>query len=272
MSDFLTRLAQRAQGEAASITPRLPSRYAPLRDGGFELHQTAAASPAGASSSSKRLDDDAEPERAARSTLPGDETHRQSPETSSFSAIEATHRSRRVESSQHHNGTAAHQPFANAATEEETRSTPETSLLITGTREPQESFAVPHAPRPLKQQAAQDASGENEYLQIDGASNASAAQETHGPITADAGLKVRGSEQWQTLLPSTKPQEASRDRFAEAMQSATGPAAPSIHISIGRVEVRANIGKTTVNTPPPRAASKPALSLDDYLKRGGGKA
>lgn len=50
-----------------------------------------------------------------------------------------------------------------------------------------------------------------------------------------------------------------------------GPAqAPAVHITIGRVEVRANIA-----APPaarPRPEHKPALSLREYLKRGGGKS
>jgi hypothetical protein len=47
-------------------------------------------------------------------------------------------------------------------------------------------------------------------------------------------------------------------------------AAPTVHITIGRVEVRARVSATPA-APRPRSESKPALSLSDYLKRGGGK-
>lgn len=47
------------------------------------------------------------------------------------------------------------------------------------------------------------------------------------------------------------------------------PPAPTVHITIGRVEVRANIAAPPA-APRPRTASQPALSLGDYLKRGAG--
>jgi hypothetical protein len=57
-------------------------------------------------------------------------------------------------------------------------------------------------------------------------------------------------------------------RFQDAPRSAVPEAreAPTIHVSIGRVEVRA------VTPPKPQPASQraPALTLDAYLKRFGG--
>jgi len=49
------------------------------------------------------------------------------------------------------------------------------------------------------------------------------------------------------------------------------PAAePAVHITIGRVEVRATVS-TAPPAPRPHAEDKPTLSLGDYLKRGGGR-
>jgi hypothetical protein len=45
---------------------------------------------------------------------------------------------------------------------------------------------------------------------------------------------------------------------------------PAVHITIGRVEVRANM-PLPPPSPRPRPDHKPALSLGDYLKRRGGR-
>jgi len=45
--------------------------------------------------------------------------------------------------------------------------------------------------------------------------------------------------------------------------------APTVHISIGRIEVRAHIAPSP-QAPRPRAERPPTRSLADYLKRGGG--
>lgn len=48
------------------------------------------------------------------------------------------------------------------------------------------------------------------------------------------------------------------------------PTAPTVHISIGRVEVRANQVTTDVPRTPRKTGAAQQLSLADYLRRGGG--
>lgn len=80
-------------------------------------------------------------------------------------------------------------------------------------------------------------------------------------------------------LPASPPvaQTRQRARAKESTADSAGqyldrePAqAPAVHITIGRVEVRASIAAPP---PPvrPRPEHKPALSLADYLRRGGAK-
>lgn len=78
--------------------------------------------------------------------------------------------------------------------------------------------------------------------------------------------------QWLPLLPQRAAEPAahfSAGAAAATSVEAVTPSAPTVHITIGRVEVRANIAAPPI-APRPRAASKPVLSLGDYLKSGSG--
>lgn len=79
-------------------------------------------------------------------------------------------------------------------------------------------------------------------------------------------------EQWLPLLPQRTAESAAPfPALADTTVGAdTGKSpSPTVHITIGRVEVRANIAAPPA-APRPRTTSKPTLSLGDYLKRGAG--
>lgn len=78
-------------------------------------------------------------------------------------------------------------------------------------------------------------------------------------------------EPWLPLLPQRKTEPAAvLPAMADDRPAAQAALpAPTVHITIGRVEVRANIATPPV-VPRPRATTTPALSLGDYLKRGAG--
>lgn len=79
-------------------------------------------------------------------------------------------------------------------------------------------------------------------------------------------------QSWRSLVPGHKP-DASATKpapMADIAPASAEPAAPAIHITIGRVEVRAQVAAPPAPAPRPKPQSKPSLSLDDYLKRGGG--
>jgi len=72
----------------------------------------------------------------------------------------------------------------------------------------------------------------------------------------------------QRAAKTTASPPAPADRAASADNRAS--AEPAVHITIGRIEVRANMA-TAPPAPRTPTRNKPALSLDDYLKRGGGR-
>jgi len=78
----------------------------------------------------------------------------------------------------------------------------------------------------------------------------------------------------QPLLPQRRIESAAHFAVSAdtpAAADTTTPAPPTVHITIGRVEVRANIAAAAPPAAPrPRPTSQPALSLSDYLKRGAG--
>ena len=73
------------------------------------------------------------------------------------------------------------------------------------------------------------------------------------------------------LLVAAHARQAYRDDFGlEGMLPIEAEtSAPTVHISIGRIEVRAHIAPSP-QAPRPRAERPPTRSLADYLKRGGG--
>jgi hypothetical protein len=81
--------------------------------------------------------------------------------------------------------------------------------------------------------------------------------------------QVHASERGVPLLPVRN--EGIVAMPQPSILSAAEKTEPTVHISIGRVEVRANIAPASpVNKPRPTAAS--SLSLGDYLKHGAGKS
>ncbi len=87
--------------------------------------------------------------------------------------------------------------------------------------------------------------------------------------------QVQPQHSLQQLVPGYQYQQAAPQQVMAQLPAAAEHAAsqePVVHINIGRVEVRAQ----TATPPPARPSVQPkppsSLSLNDYLKRGGGQA
>jgi hypothetical protein len=237
MSDFLTRLAQRSLGAAPLIAPRLPGLFTPLEEspaGNFA--DTITATDAAANSThavraaAPRMTARAEP----ASSEPRADVHpAQAPPVPPVpDAASAPAPAAPIDNTQARVD-SPRVPLVKAAPANGQAATP---LLVTP--------PAPHPVAPLPPSIS-----------------------PRKPETAAA-----TEERWSPLLPQRNTETAAsppawRDGAA-AGDAGTTPA-PTVHISIGRVEVRANIA-TPPAAPRPRAAREPALSLDDYLKRGGG--
>jgi hypothetical protein len=78
--------------------------------------------------------------------------------------------------------------------------------------------------------------------------------------------------QLSLLSPANPPSLSASRKVEKEKPQAQPPAAPAIHISIGRVEVRALMPAQSQPTSPAQARPGPPLSLDDYLRaQDGGK-
>jgi hypothetical protein len=230
MSDFLTRLAQRSMGAAPLIAPRLPSLFAPVEK-----------SPNGNVADTAAFTDAARNSTLASHTLPSRATGR--PDPVSGETYPSVYPPQRLPAA------------TEAAPVARIDSTPPRvdSTLIPLVETAQANSQVtpplltPVAPPPA---ASLEPS--------------TAAHKQDTPAAAP--------EPWLPLLPQLTAESAAPfPAWSDTPMGAdTGtPPAPTVHITIGRVEVTANVA-TPPAAPRPRAASQPTQSLGDYLKRGAG--
>ncbi len=230
MNDFLTRLAQRSMGAAPLIAPRLPSLFAPAE----ESNSNVADSTAGA-------------DMAHRTTLVSPPVPSSTPAHNTHASIEPQTPLRQ---SQRSTGPEAALSPVPAARPESVAPRAESTLTTLVQTVHEHTQAAPQL-GPV-------------------ASRPTAAAE---PLLTPRKQDDRAApEPWKPLLPQRKAESAAAfPAVADTPVSTdTGtPPAPTVHITIGRVEVRANIA-TPPAAPRPRTVSQPALSLSDYLKRGAG--
>ncbi|CAG0951049.1 hypothetical protein BURK2_00200 [Burkholderiales bacterium] len=239
MSDFLTRLAQRSIGAAPLIAPRLPSLFAPDEP-----------APAAINTEVQPVADVAHITAAA--SLP------MKPHVAGSIRAD-TAEQHVVVSPQRHSTPETKKTAPAAAPIEHTLPRVEQApapLVEASRANPQ----LAQAPAPAARAAVLAASDGAEPLPARPATEPSG----HAPVAPQA---------WQPLLPQRAAQPATTFAVAPdtstTQRAATAPAAPTVNITIGRVEVRANVAAPQPAARP-RTASKPALSLGDYLKHGAG--
>ncbi|MDH4234861.1 MAG: hypothetical protein OEV15_06990 [Gallionella sp.] len=258
MNDFLTRLAQRSIGVAPLITPRLPDLFAPFEES--RIGNPAATTPVtsamsyGATAPVAGAEQSATPAPiiATAITSRAQPTFLATPSSMTHGADNVDRVEPRVEQSETRvslRSTQAASNLSRQAGEEklpghsrdfstesnETESVPATSAKATFAMDSDRS-ASDSLLAPLKKMAARADTASPPLL----------------PIAADIIGKPIGPRAARIGLHDDK-----------------ATAAHTVHITIGRVEVRANIA-TPPAAPRPRPASQPALSLGDFLKRGAG--
>lgn len=234
MSDFLTRMAQRSLGAAPLIAPRLPGLFAPVEE----------------SSPSNVANAIAATEEAPVSTLASLPLQSRT----KGSADPASNEPRaNIDTPQHFHAPEAAIAPAPAAHTGNTQSRIEATLIpLVDTAQTNTQTTAP--------------------LVAPVAPVASDADASLKPSKALRDMPATAPEQWSPLLPQRNAEHVAP--FAALADTPVGaetgtPPAPTVHITIGRVEVRANIA-TPPAAPRPRAVSKPAQSLGDYLKHGAG--
>ena len=259
MSDFLTNLIQRALAPTSDLRPRLASRFEPQAGGELgsqvEIEQASEAGP-----------------------LPNGETSsspaEQPPQSPSSVPVREPLEARRTPV-----------PRANAAQDTglrpkvEPSSAPEPTRWGERTREP-----LPARSEPARESARPTGVRGDTYA---AAPKASVREPTREPArmasrpeaaaqgedkaapplqTRAVSSAVKPLEVHPRKAPSPRPRSvpAAQQKHAEAHSSAPSTP-PDIHVTIGRVEVRAVVPPAPANT-----AAKPApmLSLDEYLQKG----
>ncbi|WP_157273698.1 hypothetical protein [Thiobacillus denitrificans] len=229
MNDFLTRLAQRSMGEAPLIAPRLPSLFAPAEE-----------SSTGNSADMMAVADPAQNATPASLPIQPCTTARVDPPAGKpRTSVYPPQRPLPPEASPTvHTDSAP--PRVEAMLVPVVETTPENSRMPP-------PLLAPVAPRP--------------------------AASLKPPIASrKQDMPAAAPEPWLPLLPQRKAESVAPFPVAADTPKPGDvgtPDAPTVHITIGRVEVRANIAPPPA-TQRPRPASQPTLSLGDYLKRGTG--
>lgn len=262
MSDFLTRLAQLTRGEAAVVSPRLPGRYAPLPETGpGDFAGTGVQQQSGSASAR-------EPAHSPLSR--GLEVKKLSP-----GKVDEGSQGRRsgIEAGSQDSG----MPQSPMLPDEPGRSMVDAPLMPASVV-PAELSSTGSGEGAVDGRAgAQNEAGS-------GQSTASGANDSpQNPITTELNTPPGRATQ-QGGLADNSPAQQSRplvrghqgrqpepQRQMTELPAVSDQAAkqePSVHIHIGRVEVRA---QTAAPVPAPlsaRPGPQSSLSLQDYLKRG----
>lgn len=230
MNDFLTRLAQRSLGAAPLIAPRLPSLFAPSEESNSNFAGTAAVT---------------------------DAVH----STTFASTPLQSNTTKRTDS-------ASSEPRANIYPPQRTIASEAANAPAPAARAESAPPRAESAPTQLVQTVHENNQAAPQLAPVASPSTA-AAEPLLTPRKQD---EHTAPEPWLPLLPQRKAESAAA--FSAMADTSVNtdtatPLAPTVHITIGRVEVRANIA-TPHAAPHPRATTIPALSLGDYLKRGAG--
>ena len=242
VSDFLDRVATRALGSESMLSPRLPSLFEPAGRGGAAVTEESVqiqAAPA-----VQRTQEQALPNVRRIESKVIAETPELAPVRSS-----------------------AHEPMAQADTHERSIVTEEVRLFSSSKPSMREAAIEPASPRMVSRQEPA-ATGELQPL-----------KETR-VLRERTTIETPHEEAPGELLPpgqpvfATRPEadarraNASSPSSAKALSGAAPPSSePAVHVSIGRLEVRA--APTNATAPRPAAPARTS-ALDDYLRQRGG--
>ena len=260
MSDFLTRMAQVSHGEADIVTPRLPNLFssveetapaetiAPLQQNHAEAATKTMQQPAGVTGSIQAHDISQQHQK----TSPSESIYSESIHSESIAEQASTHNVANKTSGK---------------TQDKTEQTPPTATFT--------SQAANHAVENLATALLQKKSSQPETQQP--------GHEKTDPLVAEKSQTTTATkvdsilpQSSQPLVPDYKNQQATPQQLLADMPTSTAAVVkqePDVHINIGRVEVRAQTAAATPAPQPVRAKRNDnSLSLNDYLKRGGGQS
>lgn len=253
MSDFLTRMAQLSRGEAPVIAPRLPSLFAPMEEtspvetiAGTVQQQTEAGS-------------------AVKTTLEPSAVDRDRPQPTTYDQR------------------SAEQPTSNKPPTSQVDKIENVSTLLIAAQDNNDDVSAPlvtkkrDAPAITQPGISRSHTASpllNEEIQP-------IASTTNADKPFDSAVDLNGQPDsampppFMPLVKGYKTKDAAPQQIMVELSAATEPSIkqePTVHINIGRVEVRAQTAAPAPASRLDRPKTHSSLSLNDYLKRGGGQS
>lgn len=256
MSDFLSRLAQRSLGAAPLIAPRLPSVFAPFEHEGAARDVSSFISQS-ASGTDDALSDSPQPALSLSLRVPRAERgNAEAPNVVYASPLSFTGEGEKTAA---YNNTGVPQRKSDDA------AFPSVAHM-----------SAQPLPNPSPTRAERLVPGDTQNRVPTSNSDFTADESKYAPTASSPSPLAGegpGEREPPPLVPANKMNSSETpapSTFAADMADRHGSPAPTIHISIGRIEVRANTAPPPA--PRPRTEPKPTQSLADYLKRGGRQA
>jgi len=256
MSDFLTRMAQLSRGEAPVVAPRLPSLFAPMEEA--SLVETIAATVQQQNKAESVAKTTREPAAATIvKDLPQQTTYDDRSAEHPISNKPSTRQADKTENA----------PTLLIAPQDNNDEVPTIAApFVTKNRDvpaiTQHGINRSHTASPLLNNEPQTIAPINVDIPFD-----SAVDQNGQPDSVM-------SQQSMPLVQGYKTKHAAPQQVMAELPTATEQSAkqePTVHINIGRVEVRAHTAAATPAPRPARPKPQNSLSLNDYLKRGGGQ-
>lgn len=309
MPDFFTRLAERTLGLANTIQPVLPSRFAPGApgiDAGMEVEQEQtieASTPQPsqqARSTPRSIDAPVEEQRtpaqpqqnrqsAPRAVVhqpdqaPAPTVERAAPAQPRRDPAPADRPSHTAPPAETSHLIERHAESAQPTVRSSAPAARSDAQRFAPTAHQEERPRLVDAPAPSLRSSEQRPPLERQTLSTEPSSQTLPTSEQHDPGEPRATLlpladdrQVPHAQRCDSTAPTERPELVEREqnppRAADTprtIEPAAAQAGPQIHVSIGRIEVRAV-------TPPPAPPSKPTpaptprMSLDDYLRSQNG--
>ncbi len=252
MSDFLTRMAQLSRGEATIVAPQLPSLFAPMEETGLaettktSLQQQSKAEPAVATINKDLPRSTTYVDHSAEQAISSKQPKREKNKTETTPApLIAAEKNNHKDNNPVEPDIAAplltKAPAASATTQHESSSSRTASPLLNG---------KPQINTPT-----------NVDLVFDSA------------VDLNEQPNSTMLPQSMPLVPGYKSKQAAPQHIMAELPATEQPAQqePTVHINIGRVEVRAHTAAPATVPQPTQRKPHSSLSLNDYLKRSGGQ-
>lgn len=252
MSDFLTRMAQLSHGEATIVAPQLPSLFAPMEEEGpAETIETTPQQQSKAEPAAAPIDKDL-PQSTTYVNRSVEQAISSKPQTGRENKTEETPTPLIVAKDNNHKNNKPVEPSIAA---------PLLTKVTAVQATKQQGISSSRTASPLLNAEPQTITHQTNVDMV-----------FHSAINLNEQADSTMLQQSMPLVPGYKSKQAAPQQIMAELPAAEQSAQqePTVHINIGRVEVRAHTAAPATIPRPAQRKPHSSLSLNDYLKRGGG--